>query len=230
MGRVAGRGVTPTSSLFSTTRAPQQYNTIENRAWRRHLEREHLAAANLLCNRLGSQASGLSFLQSSSGAGGGWEVTATRTNASSLMLQRLDSAGQLAGPLQLTWSSDSLLRATPPADELPDDFASPRSRTSRSPSADLMESSARLGDHSSAALDSLYGRRPGTSPEGFRRGTRGMGFPALGADLREDVLHRLELRDNVLGRRRYRPPPVISQAGGLPSRQVGGVSSFRRST
>ena len=71
-----GRGSTPATVCFSVGR--QSLDTYESRLWRRHLDREHLASANLLCNQMSGSigkpdAANFSFLSSSTPASGGWE-------------------------------------------------------------------------------------------------------------------------------------------------------------
>lgn len=105
-----GRGTTSATQLFQLGREGPPLGSRDSTFWRSHLDRERCASANLLANLLDGQGAdaSLSFLRSSSVGSGGWELCAPRQRASTMVAQRLHSAGELAGPLQLTSSSSSL--------------------------------------------------------------------------------------------------------------------------
>ena len=193
-----GRAATPATQCFSTGRGIG-YDTSEMRVWRRHLDREHLAAANLVCNRLDGRETGFSFLQSSTSAAGGWEKGAFRRNSTSMMLQRLDSRGRLAGPLQLASSFGSL----PPlsSGDLSADFDSSPLEHSRS---SLFGSRGSFGRPGPVTPPMAAHGRPVTASSlasiGFGSSSSSLSFTLHDAD-----------------RPRLRPPPLISEQGGYRS-------------
>ena len=195
------RGATPATSLQKPGRACA-YDNSESRIWRRHLEKSDLAAANLCGNLLNPLD--LSFLQSSTSAAGGWEKNTFRRDARSLMLERLDSDGSLAGPLQLVSSSGSLASVDAP-DDLPSDFGppSPMARSMRALHEARTQPFGSLGSLRSHSSSQLL-RRPSTAgsvASSFGRPTSAFGN---GSNL-----------DNFWYR--PRPAPLISAHGGVRS-------------
>ena len=195
-----GRAATPATKCFSTGRG-LGYDTSETRLWRRHLDREHLAAANLVCNRLDGRETGLSFLQSSTSAAGGWEKGAFRRNSASMMLQRLDSRGRLAGPLQLASSFGTLPALS--SGDLSADFDSSPLQHSRSSLFGSRSSFGRPGT-ATPPYSAAHGR-PATA-----NSLASIGFGSSSSSSLSFTLHDAD-------RPRLRPPPLISEQGGYRS-------------
>lgn len=133
---MAGRARTPMAALFRTDH-PDAQTHAELVAWRRHVAREALGSANLLANRLalarppafGGGPLALSFLSSSAGAAGGWEVPARRREVGALTRERLELLG--AQRLASSGSLPTLVGATDDAaiDDIPPDFLPSASRS-----------------------------------------------------------------------------------------------------
>ena len=182
---------TSASHLFRLDRQAA-YTTHENLVWRKHIQRETLGSANLLANRLLTpDPDDLSYLRSASGNSAGWEAAGLRRDQFALTLERLESGGSMRGSLQLSHRSlpyaDGGDGDDDDDDELPPDFVSSR----RTPFATSPWSSSILSASASRLPTSAY-------PTANGWGTREM--PSLGMDVR-----------------RPRPPPLISNGGGVRS-------------
>ena len=107
-----GRGdfaVTSASRFLRTGRGAQTGDLSEQAFWKDALKREDAGNANLLTNMLGGDSSGMSYLKSSTAGGGEpWLAVGPRNSQMTMVLRRLKTEGQLAGPLQLSASQGSL--------------------------------------------------------------------------------------------------------------------------
>lgn len=103
------RAATPASNFLRTGRGSQTGDLSEQAFWKDALKREDTSSANLLTNMLSGNETGLSFLRSSTaGSGEPWVSVGARNSQMTMVLRRLQSQGQLAGPLQLSASNGRL--------------------------------------------------------------------------------------------------------------------------